>query len=166
MEADHDVFENGHFAEQFNALKCAYHAESCELLRWKPGYIFPFIKYLTGCRAIDTRYDVKQGCFAGSVWTNDTHNLARHNAKGDILQSRKASEYLGHSLYSQHLKEIPLTPLFQGGKLDMSNLQTPYSTFLKRAAEVTLASRDLARSGTPRTRPPGINMVMTIRVIP
>jgi len=109
MKTNHGIFQDSHLTEQFNALKCAHHTESRKLLRRESGYIFSAVVDLTGCRIINTRYNVKQSSFACPIWTNNAGNLTSCYRQRNVLQGREAAEYFCNAFNLKQLR-IPLIP--------------------------------------------------------
>ena len=82
----HDVVEGAHALEQGDVLKGPGNPKGGNMVGMHSGPIFSLIEDAAFIRFVKPVDDIQQGCFAGTVWSDDDHNLLGINLYAYLIQ--------------------------------------------------------------------------------
>jgi hypothetical protein len=107
MPPDHHIFQNGHVLEQPDVLECARHPFGGHLIRFEPVQALCFSLArkqvdIPLCGIVDARNAVEQGGFAGTVGSDQRHDLALIHRHVDAVQSPQTAKIHGQLVNVQH----------------------------------------------------------------
>lgn len=90
-----DVFKAGHFPKGPRHLKCAGNAASADLVGRPPANVFALEPNRAGTRRERPGHDVEQGCLAGAVRPDESHDCPFFHLEIHVQKGLDAAEGLG-----------------------------------------------------------------------
>ena len=87
--SDQHILQRTHPRERSGGLKRPADAQTADFVRFKIGDISAFKQDFSSAGTVLATDQIKQRCFAGTIWTHQTHDLSFANRKINIAQSAK-----------------------------------------------------------------------------
>ena len=87
--ADQHILQRAHSRERSGGLKRSADAQPTDRMRFKICDINAFKQNITAAGPVSATDQIKQGCFAGTIGTHQTHDLSFVNRKVNIAQGAK-----------------------------------------------------------------------------
>ena len=98
IEGDADIGQDGLGAEEADILKCPPDAREGDLSRAHAVEDVPGKADGAAGGLIDAGDEIEEGCFSGSIWTDDAMSLTRMDSEAAIVDGAQSSKLLGDML--------------------------------------------------------------------